>query len=110
MSVTGAPPQVVVVTGASGGIGRAVARVYGERGALVGLLARGEKGLAGAASDVEQAGGTALPISVDVADHEQVQSAATEIEDGLGPINVWVNVAFTSVFAPFTQLSPEEFR
>ena len=102
--------QVVVVTGASGGIGRAVARMYGERGAAVALLARGETGLEGAAADVERAGGQSLPIGVDVADHDQVESAAAQVEKALGPIDVWVNVAFSSVFAPFTQISPEEFR
>jgi NAD(P)-dependent dehydrogenase (short-subunit alcohol dehydrogenase family) len=102
--------QVVVVTGASGGIGRAVARMYGERGAAVALLARGEGGLDGAASDVERAGGRALPISVDVGDYDQVESAAARAEKELGPLDVWVNVAFSSVFAPFMQISPEEFR
>jgi NAD(P)-dependent dehydrogenase (short-subunit alcohol dehydrogenase family) len=102
--------QVVVVTGASGGIGRAVARMYGGRGAAVALLARGEDGLEGAAADVERAGGRALPISVDVGDYDQVESAAARAEKELGPLDVWVNVAFSSVFAPFTQISPEEFR
>jgi len=102
--------QVVVVTGASGGIGRAVARMYGERGAAVALLARGETGLEGAAADVEEAGGHALPLAVDVAEYKLVEAAAEEVESRLGPIDVWVNVAFTSVFAPFMQIGPEEFR
>jgi NAD(P)-dependent dehydrogenase (short-subunit alcohol dehydrogenase family) len=99
-----------VVTGASGGIGRATARAFAARGDRVALLARGEKGLAGAAEDVEAAGGRALPIEVDVADHEAVDEAAQRVEEELGPIDVWVNDAFTSVFAPFTEVAPEEFR
>ncbi len=104
------PSQVVVVTGASGGIGRAVARSFGSRGAKVALLARGEKGLAAAADDVRGEGGEALPIEVDVADHQQVFAAAARVEDELGPIDVWVNVAFTSVFAPFDQIKPDEYK
>src|ERR1700759_1418904 len=102
--------QVVVVTGASGGIGRATARAFGARGARVALLARGETGLAGAAKDVEEAGGTALPIPTDVADPEQVEAAAARATAALGPIDVWVNVAFTSVFAQFSDIRPEEFK
>lgn len=102
--------KVVVVTGASGGVGRATARAFGSQGAAVGVLARGEKGLAGAVDDVESAGGRALPISLDVSDFEQVQSAAAQIERELGLIDVWVNVAFTSVFAPFTKIEPSEFK
>lgn len=101
--------RVVVVTGASGGIGRATARMFGERQASVALLARGEQGLNGAAREVRDAGGRALPLCVDVADHGQVADAAATIEDELGEIDVWVNVAFTSVFAPFKDISPEEF-
>jgi NAD(P)-dependent dehydrogenase (short-subunit alcohol dehydrogenase family) len=102
--------QVVVVTGASGGVGRAVARMYGRRGAKVALLARGESGLEGAAKEVEQAGGQALPIEVDVADYPQVDDAAQRVEAELGPVDVWVNVAFSAVFAPFMQVSLDEFR
>jgi NAD(P)-dependent dehydrogenase (short-subunit alcohol dehydrogenase family) len=102
--------QTVVITGASAGIGRATARLYGERGANVGLIARGRAGLDGAARDVEEAGGRALAVSADVADYQQVASAASEVEERFGPIDVWINVAFTSVFAPFADISPEEFR
>jgi NAD(P)-dependent dehydrogenase (short-subunit alcohol dehydrogenase family) len=102
--------QVVVITGASAGIGRATARLYGARGAQVALLARGRVGLDAAAKDVENAGGTALAIPTDVADYRQVEAAATQIENDLGPIDVWINVAFTSVFAPFHEIKPEEFR
>jgi NAD(P)-dependent dehydrogenase (short-subunit alcohol dehydrogenase family) len=102
--------QTVVVTGASAGIGRATARLFGERGASVGLIARGQAGLDGAAREVEEAGGKALAISADVADYAQVTAAARDIEEHLGPIDVWINVAFTSVFAPFADITAEEFR
>jgi NAD(P)-dependent dehydrogenase (short-subunit alcohol dehydrogenase family) len=102
-------PQVVVITGASGGIGRATARLYGARGAKVALLARGEEGLDGAVKDVEAAGGQALPIPTDTADFDEVDGAAGHVEDELGPIDVWINDAFTSVFAPFTKIAPEEY-
>lgn len=106
------PPrgQVVVVTGASGGIGRATATAFGARGASVALLARGEAGLTGAARDVEAAGGRALVVPTDVADPAQVEAAAERVENELGPIDVWVNVAFTSVFSPFEKITPEEYR
>jgi NAD(P)-dependent dehydrogenase (short-subunit alcohol dehydrogenase family) len=102
--------QVVVITGASAGIARATAREFGARGAKVALLARGRAGLDGAVKDVENAGGTALAIPTDVADPDQIEAAATQVEDVFGPIDVWINVAFTSVFAPFHQISPAEFR
>ncbi|MGW4487402.1 SDR family oxidoreductase [Amycolatopsis sp. NPDC004368] len=101
---------VVVVTGASGGIGRAVARAFGARHARVALLARGRKGLSAAAEDIRQEGGTALPLETDVADFGQVDRAATRVEQELGPIDTWVNVAFTSVFARFSDIRPEEFK
>lgn len=105
-----AEPRVVVVTGASGGIGRASARMFAERGDKVALLARGATGLEAAARDVRALGGTALPITVDTSDHEALDSAAARVEDELGPIDVWVNDAFTSVFARFVDIEPEEFR
>jgi NAD(P)-dependent dehydrogenase (short-subunit alcohol dehydrogenase family) len=103
-------PRVVVVTGASGGIGRASAAAFGACGDTVALLARGEDGLAGAQRDVEAAGGSALVVPVDVADSEAVFAAAKRVESELGPIDVWVNVAFTSVFAPFEKITPQEYR
>ncbi|MGO4230091.1 SDR family oxidoreductase [Arthrobacter sp. YAF34] len=102
--------RIVVITGASGGIGRASAVAFGRQGAAVALLARGEAGLAGAAQEVEAAGGRAWTMSVDVADNEAVDAAAGRIERELGPIDVWINVAFTSVFSPFTEITAEEFR
>jgi NAD(P)-dependent dehydrogenase (short-subunit alcohol dehydrogenase family) len=102
--------DVVVVTGASAGIGRASALAFAGRGAAVALLARGETGLKAAAAEVERAGGTALVVPVDVADADAVAVAARQVEAELGPIRVWVNVAFSSVFARFDEISPEEYR
>ncbi len=103
-------PQVVVITGASAGIGRATAQAFGKRGAKVGLLARGQAGLDGAKKDVEDAGGQAMAIPTDVSDYAQVEAAADAVEKNFGPIDVWINVAFTSVFAPFLDIKPEEFK
>jgi len=102
--------QNVVITGASAGIARATAQQFGARGDNVGLLARGQAGLDGAVRDVEAAGGRALAIPTDVADYDQVEAAAQRVEEAFGPIDVWINVAFTSVFAPFIEIKPEEFR
>jgi NAD(P)-dependent dehydrogenase (short-subunit alcohol dehydrogenase family) len=107
---SGTNPQVVVVTGASGGIGRAVAEAYGRRGAKVALLARGRAGLDAAAAEVSRLGGRPLVVPVDTADADAVEAAAAQVEDELGPIDVWVNVAFTSVFAPFDEITPAEFK
>src|SRR5690348_4327990 len=102
--------RVVVVTGASGGIGRAVAVAFAEPETAVALVARGEKGLAGAAEEVRAHGGFALVLVADVADSDQVEMAADRVEQELGPIDIWVNVAFTSVFARFDEIAPEEFK
>ncbi|MFC8432945.1 SDR family oxidoreductase [Streptomyces sp. NPDC057253] len=102
--------KVVVVTGASGGVGRATARAFAERGARVALLARGHEGLAAAADEVTRAGGEALVVSVDVSDAKAVEDAAQKVVDAFGHIDVWVNNAFTGVFAPFTEITPDEFR
>ncbi|HLI41937.1 MAG TPA: SDR family oxidoreductase [Streptosporangiaceae bacterium] len=102
--------QTVVITGASAGIGRATARLYGRRGASVVLVARGSKGLGEAAREVEEAGGKALPVPADVADPAAAETAAEQAESQFGPIDVWINVAFTSVFAPFSEIAPDEFR
>jgi NAD(P)-dependent dehydrogenase (short-subunit alcohol dehydrogenase family) len=102
--------QVVVVTGASGGIGRATAIAFGARGAKVALVARGEAGLDAAAEDVRAAGGEAITIPTDVADYAAVDAAAARAEDELGPLDVWVNDAFTSVFARFIDIDPDEYR
>ena len=103
-------PKTVVVTGASGGIGRSTAIAFARRGDRVALLARGEKGLAAAAEDVRVAGGTPLVVPVDTADAAAVDAAADRVERELGDIDVWVNVAFTAVFAPFHEMTPAEYR
>jgi NAD(P)-dependent dehydrogenase (short-subunit alcohol dehydrogenase family) len=103
-------PQVVVVTGASAGVGRATAREFAKRGAHIGLIARGREGLEAARSEVETLGGQAHVEVADVADAAQVESAADAIEKTLGPIDVWVNNAMVSVFSPFHEITPEEFR
>jgi NAD(P)-dependent dehydrogenase (short-subunit alcohol dehydrogenase family) len=102
--------QTVVVTGASAGVGRATAVAFAKRADRVALLARGEAGLAGAAEEVRAAGGRPFPYPVDVADADAVEAVAGKIEDEVGPIDVWVNVAFSSVFAPFWEVSAEEFK
>jgi NAD(P)-dependent dehydrogenase (short-subunit alcohol dehydrogenase family) len=102
--------RFVVVTGASGGIGRATAVRLAERGYTVGLIARGEAGLAGAAAEVEKAGGHAVPVALDVADARAVTEAVEQLERDIGPIDTWINVAFSSVFAPFDKVTADEFR
>ncbi len=102
--------EVVVITGATGGVGRATAWEYGKRGAKVALLARSEQQLAATAKEVESLGGTALPIVTDVADAAAVEAAAEQTESRFGPIDIWINNAMNSVFAPFDKISPEEFK
>jgi NAD(P)-dependent dehydrogenase (short-subunit alcohol dehydrogenase family) len=103
-------PEVVVVTGASAGVGRAIVRAFARRGASIGLLARGQEGLEGAREDAERLGGKALVIPTDVADPEQIEQAARRVEETFGPIDIWINDAMESVFAPFTEITPEEFQ
>ena len=103
-------PKVVVVTGASAGVGRATVRAFARRGASIGLLARGREGLAAARAEVEAAGGKALVLPTDVADADQVERAAGAVEAQLGPIDVWINNAMVSVFSPVRETTAEEFR
>lgn len=102
--------KVVVVTGAAGGVGRAAARAFADRGADVALIARGRDALEAARAEVEARGRRALVLPLDVADPEAVERAAEEVERQLGPIEVWVNDAMVSVFARFIDITPEEFR
>jgi NAD(P)-dependent dehydrogenase (short-subunit alcohol dehydrogenase family) len=100
---------VVVITGASAGVGRATARAYGARGAHVGLIARGRDGLDAARREIEKLGGRAVVAQADVADAEQVEAAARIIDDAFGPPDVWINNAMASVFSPVRETPPEEF-
>jgi NAD(P)-dependent dehydrogenase (short-subunit alcohol dehydrogenase family) len=100
---------VVVITGASAGVGRATAQAFARRGFRVGLIARGRDGLAGTAQDVTRLGGKAALAEADVGIAEQVESAAATLERELGPVDVWVNNAMASVFSPAHLMSPEEY-
>jgi NADP-dependent 3-hydroxy acid dehydrogenase YdfG len=103
-------PDIVVVTGASAGVGRAVVRKFAEKGAHIGLLARGRDGLEGAQREVEAAGGKALVLPTDVANYDQVETAVATVEESLGPIDIWINNAMVSVFSPVKEMEPEEYR
>lgn len=102
--------EVVVVTGASAGVGRAVVREFARRKAAIGLIARDTGRLEAAKREVEQQGGSALVLSLDLADSSAVQRAADQVVDTFGPIDVWVNNAMTTVFAPLKEIQPEEFK
>jgi short-subunit dehydrogenase len=105
-----AKKEVVVVTGASAGVGRATVREFARRGADVGLIARGVDGLEGARREVEAEGRRAVVIPADMADAKQVEAAAERVERELGPIDIWVNNAMVSVFSPIKQMSAEEYK
>ncbi len=107
---TAKKPEVVVITGASAGLGRAIVQQFAREGASIGLIARGEDGLEGAKRDVESLGGRALVLPTDVADPEAVEAAAQRVEDQFGPIDIWVNDAMSTVFAPFWEITPDEFK
>jgi NAD(P)-dependent dehydrogenase (short-subunit alcohol dehydrogenase family) len=103
-------PEVVVITGASAGVGRATVQRFAREKAHIGLIARGTDGLDAARAEVEACGGQAIVLPTDVADHAQVEAAAGKVEDTFGPIDIWVNDAMTTIFAPFLEITPEEFH
>jgi NAD(P)-dependent dehydrogenase (short-subunit alcohol dehydrogenase family) len=102
--------SVIAITGASAGVGRATAERFARTGARIGLIARGRERLEAAAAEVERLGGEALVLPLDVADHDAVDAAASEIEDRFGPLDAWVNNAMAAVFATVMQVTAEEFR
>jgi short-subunit dehydrogenase len=105
-----AKQEVVVITGASGGVGRASARRFAAQGAKLGLIARGRKGLEAAAQEAKQAGGEALVLPVDVANYDQLEAAASSVEDAFGPVDVWVNDAMVTIYGEFLDIEPTEFQ
>ena len=102
--------MIAVVTGASAGIGRAIAREFADHGWDVAVLARDRARLETAAAEIRDRGVRALPIVTDVADFAAVEAAAIRVEQELGPIDVWVNNAMATVFAPFSRITAAEFR
>ncbi len=102
--------EVVVVTGAGAGVGRAVIREFAQRQACIGLIARGEARLRAAKREVEELGGRALVLPLDVSDADAVDRAAEAVEAEFGPLDVWVNNAMTTIFAPFSEITPDEFK
>lgn len=105
-----AQSQVVVITGASAGVGRATAIAFARRGARLGLLARGHAGLEAARRDVVEAGGEAIALPTDVSDPDQVEAAASRVEAAFGPLDVWVNNAMVSVFSPIQEMTAADFK
>jgi NAD(P)-dependent dehydrogenase (short-subunit alcohol dehydrogenase family) len=103
-------PEVVVITGASAGVGRATARAFARQRANIGLIARGKVALEAAKREIEELGGRALVLPLDVADWEAMNRAAAVVEKEFGPIDVWINNAMASVFSPFLEMTPDEFR
>jgi len=103
-------PEVVAITGASAGVGRATVQRFAREKAHIGLLARGEEGLEAARREVQEAGGEALVVPTDVAQADQVESAAAAIEREFGPIDIWINDAMVTVFSPFLEITPDEFH
>ena len=102
--------EVVVITGASAGVGRATARLFGKHKATVALIARGREGLEAARREIEEAGGRAMIFPLDVADAEAIDAAAATIERKLGPIDIWINDAMASVFSPVREMTASEYR
>jgi NAD(P)-dependent dehydrogenase (short-subunit alcohol dehydrogenase family) len=102
--------EIVVITGASAGVGRATAQAFGRRKAKVGLIARGRDGLEAARREIEAAGGEAIVLPLDVSDHDAVDRAASEVEKTFGPIDIWINNAMASVFSPIMEMEPDDYR
>jgi len=102
--------EVVVITGASAGVGRATVRAFAKRRSSIVLIARDSKGLLAAAEEVNAAGGRALALVIDVADSDAVESAAERAESQFGPIDIWINVAMATIYAPLHRITPEEYR
>jgi NAD(P)-dependent dehydrogenase (short-subunit alcohol dehydrogenase family) len=100
--------KVVVITGGSAGIGRATAEAFTREGAKVAVLARGQERLSETVQELQRLGTQAMSVSVDVADPQQVEKAAQQVEEQLGPIDTWVNDAMATVFAPFKLMTPED--
>ena len=107
---TNVKDKVVVITGSSAGVGRATARLFARRGAHIGLLARGKDGLEGARQEVEAAGRKALVVPTDVADSEQMEAGAAQVESQLGPIDIWINNAMAPVFSPIREMTPQDYK
>ncbi|HLH23915.1 MAG TPA: SDR family oxidoreductase [Chloroflexota bacterium] len=103
-------PEVVVVTGAGAGLGRAIVQEFAKHGANVGLLSRGKERLEDARRDVEAAGGRAVAVPTDVADAAAVEAAAAQVEETLGPIDIWVNDAMTTVFSPVKEMTADDYK
>src|SRR5690606_20560456 len=102
--------KVIVITGATGGVGRVTAWAFAKQGAKIALIARDPAQLEGTKKEVEVYGGKALPIIADISDAKQVEEAITKTEEHFGAIDVLVNNAMNSVFAPFHAITPEEFK
>lgn len=103
-------PPVVAITGASAGLGRAIAHAFAKKGASIGLIARNPEALAAAQRECEQLGGRAIFIPTDVSDAEAIEHAANTIEEKLGPIDIWVNDAMVSVFSPVKEMEPSDYK
>jgi NAD(P)-dependent dehydrogenase (short-subunit alcohol dehydrogenase family) len=110
MTASDSKAPVVVITGGSAGVGRALSRLYARRGAAVAVLARGADGLAATAREIESLGGRPLTIETDVADADAVEAATERIERELGPIDTWINNAMVSVFSPVREMTAEDYR
>lgn len=103
-------PEVVVITGGTAGLGRAIAETFAKRGDWIGVLARGKDRLAETKLEIEKLGGKAIVVPTDVADPKQVEKAASEVEKAFGRIDIWINNAMASIFSPFTEIDPVEFK